>query len=237
MRPRKRATSIANALAEELGSAIVTRRIDPSKPFPIETELCRQYNASRTALREAIKMLTAKGLLTVRPRQGTRIRPEGEWNLLDPQVLHWLLERAFSYKLLIEFTEIRLAVEPGAAALAARAATKEDRKAIQAAIDAMFAAEAGLADPLESDIQFHVAVLRASHNRFYQQLEGMINAALRFSIRRTHDFKGLGTTANDHKKIADAVLSGDTGQAADTMRALILEALYLIRRSEADEAA
>lgn len=224
--------NISEALARDIGVAIVTGRIARDAPFPIETELCQRYSASRTALRDAMKMLTAKGLVSVRPRQGTRIRPELDWNLLDPQVLHWLLERKFSLDLLIEFTEIRLAVEPGAVALAARNATEADRQAIRTAIEAMFAAERGEADPLDTDIAFHLALLKASHNRFYFQLAGMIEAALRFSIRRTHDYKGLMTTAMDHRRIADAVLARDSLAATDAMRALILEALHLIRRSE-----
>jgi DNA-binding FadR family transcriptional regulator len=237
MKPRRKDINISEAVANDLGVAIVTGRLSRDATLPIETQLCQQYGASRTALREAMKLLTAKGLISIRPRQGTRIRPEADWNLLDPQVLRWLLERNFSYNLLIEFTEIRAAVEPGAAALAARHASPEDRAAISAAIASMFAAEKGLADPLEADIAFHAAVLNASANRFYMQLGDMIEAALRFSIRRTRGFKGLMTTAMDHKRIADAVLAGDPLAASDAMRAHIQEALHLIRRAEMDEEA
>jgi len=233
----KKTMNISASVAQDLGIAIVAGRIAREDPFPTEVELCRHYGASRTVLREAIKMLTAKGLLVVRPRLGARIRPEREWNLLDPDVLQWLLERNFSYGLLVEFTEIRLTVEPGAAALAARSTDPTERKQIQDAIEGMFAAERGEADPLETDIAFHVAILNASGNRFYIQLRDMIEAALRFSIRRTHDFKGLMTTALDHKRIADAVLAGDGEAAAEAMRALILEALHLIRLAEAREQA
>jgi DNA-binding FadR family transcriptional regulator len=227
----------SHAVAEDLGIAIVTGRLDPAKPLPVEQDLCRHYHASRTVLREAVKMLTAKGLVHVRPRLGARIRPQAEWNLLDRDVLRWLLERRFSWDLLIEFTEIRLAVEPEAAALAARNATDADREAIEHAAAALFAAERGEADPLESDIAFHSAVLNACGNRFYLGLVDMIEAALRFSIRRTHDFKGLMTTALDHQRISDAVLAGDGPAAADATRALILEALALIRRAQKDEQA
>ena len=108
--------------------------------FP-EVELCETYGVSRTVLREAVKMLTAKGLFGSRPRQGTRVLPESQWNLLDPDVLRWLLERKFSIELLIEFTEVRLAIEPKAAARAARVASSEDKAMIMAAIERMMAAE------------------------------------------------------------------------------------------------
>jgi DNA-binding FadR family transcriptional regulator len=79
-------------------------------PIPIEAQLCRQYSVSRSVLREAVKMLTAKGLLGSRPRLGTWVQPEKDWNLLDPDVLGWLLERKFSPALLIEFTELRISI-------------------------------------------------------------------------------------------------------------------------------
>jgi DNA-binding FadR family transcriptional regulator len=230
----KKTMNLSQAVAQDLGAAIVSGRLDHDAPFPTELELCRRYGASRTALREAIKMLTAKGLLVVRPRTGARIRPEPDWNLLDPEVLQWLLERAFSYDLLIEFTEIRLAVEPGAAALAAHCTDPVAQQAIAAAAEGLFAAERGEVDPLEADIAFHVAILNASGNRFYLQLRDMIAAALRFSIRLTNDYKGMTTTAKDHKRIADAVLAGDAAAAAEATHVLIVEALDLIRRAQAE---
>jgi DNA-binding FadR family transcriptional regulator len=178
-------------------------------------------------------MLTAKGLLGARPRQGTWVRAEEEWNLLDPDVLRWLLERQFKLSLLIEFTEIRLAVEPAAAALAAERCTADDRRAIRAAIARMEAAENGEDDPLESDIAFHVAVVRATHNQFYVQLRELIETALRFSIRTTNRFKGVRlANVDDHKRVADAILAGDGEVAARAMRTLIHEALELMKNNE-----
>src|SRR5260370_15972735 len=113
-----RGQNLTYSIANHIGIAIVTGVYSADNPIPIEAELCRQYSASRPVLREAVKMLTAKGLLGARPRRGTWVQPEDKWNLLDPDVLGWLLERNFSMRLLIEFTEIRLAVEPRAAALA-----------------------------------------------------------------------------------------------------------------------
>jgi DNA-binding FadR family transcriptional regulator len=81
------------SIANNLGVAIVTGTYSADNPIPIEAALCRQFDASRTVLREAVKMLTAKGLLGSRPRLGTWVQPEEEWNLLDPDVLGWLSER------------------------------------------------------------------------------------------------------------------------------------------------
>jgi DNA-binding FadR family transcriptional regulator len=224
-----RGQNLTYGIASELGASIVRGEFSKDNPFPIEGELCKQFGVSRSILREAVKMLTAKGLLGARPRQGTFVQPEDQWNLLDPDVLRWLLERKVSLDLLIEFNEIRLAVEPAAAALAARFAGARGKAAIAAAIARMQAAERGDDDALASDIAFHVAVLHASGNRFYAQLSGLTETALRFSIGVTNSFKGVRlASAADHKKVSDAILAGDAPAAEAAMRFLAEEVLDLM---------
>jgi DNA-binding FadR family transcriptional regulator len=231
--PSTRGQNLTYSLVQDIGIAVVTRVYSDKNPFPVEAELCRHYGASRSVLREAVKMLTAKGLLGARPRQGTWVQPEEMWNLLDPDVLRWLLERNFSLSLLLEFAEIRLAVEPGAAALAARVAGPREKAAIEQAIERMFAAGRGEDDPLASDIAFHVSVLRASGNRFYAQLRELIETALRISIRTTNRFKGVKLASiNDHKRVADAIVAGNAPKAEQAMRELIQETLDLIKKME-----
>lgn len=221
--------NLTYAIVEELGQAVVTQTYGDAMPFPIEAELCKQFGASRTVLREAVKMLTAKGLLSARPRQGTWVEPESHWNLLDPDVLRWLLERKFSLELLAEFTEIRFAIEPMAAALAARNATPEGVARIRHALERMKIAALGEDDPLESDIAFHVAVLHATGNRFYAQFEDVINAALRISIRLTNSVKGVPQAdVAIHEKVLDAIEAGNATKARSTMEGLITEVLDLI---------
>ena len=221
--------NLTSSIVQDLGVAIVTGTYSDRNPFPVEAQLCLQYGASRTALREAVKMLTAKGLLGARPRQGTWVQPESKWNLLDPDILGWLLERKFSPALLTEFTEVRLAIEPQAAALAATAAGPVEKQAVRDAIERMRAAERGEDDPLASDIAFHVAVLHASKNRFYAQLTELTSTALRFSIRTTNRYKGVKlASVADHKRVADAIIAGRPAVAAEAMRKMIQEALDLI---------
>jgi len=228
-------TSITETIVQDLGVAIVTGRYD-GVVFPKESELAEQYGAARTVTREAIKMLVSKGLLSSRRRRGTIVNSEDQWNLLDPDVLRWLLERKFSLELLLEFTEIRMSIEPGAAALAACRASGAERAAVATAIKRMIAAETGEDDPLLSDIAFHVAVLQASGNRFFRQHREMIETALRFSIRKTNDLKGVRlASVMDHKKVADAILSGDVSGAEQKMRELIGSALDLVTRVRAEE--
>jgi DNA-binding FadR family transcriptional regulator len=221
--------NVTTAIVNQLGAAIVTGKYADDNPFPIEAELCRQLGASRSVLREAVKMLTAKGLLVSRPRHGTSVQDESMWNLLDPDVLRWLLERKFSLELLAQFTEIRLAVEPTAAMLAAATATPAGLAEIRSAIERMRAAARGEDDPLESDIAFHVAVLGATGNRFYAQLEGVIDAALRTSIQFTNQYKGVELAdVNEHRKVLDAIEAHDSQRAGEIMEKIIHEVMDLI---------
>lgn len=222
-------------IVQALGVAIVSGNYTVKNPFPIEADLCKQYGASRSVLREAVKMLTAKGLLSARPRQGTWVQPEEHWNLLDPDVLRWLLERKPSYALLREFAQVRLAVEPKAAALAALVATPVMKETICTAIAQMEQADRDEEDLLPFDIAFHLAVLQASGNRFFSQLSGITESALRTSIRMQDRYKGVRrASVPDHKKISDAILAGDAAGAEEAARALIQEALDLINKADTE---
>ncbi|MDM3870060.1 FadR/GntR family transcriptional regulator [Porticoccus sp. W117] len=228
--------NLTQTIVQELGKDIVTERYTAEQPFPIEAELCETFDASRTVLREAVKMLTAKGLLSARPRQGTRVQPEEHWNLLDPDVLSWLLERKFSLPLLAEFAEMRLAIEPMAAGLAAQSASAEQLADIEKAVKRMEAAEAGLDDPLDSDIAFHVAVLNASGNRFLTQFHQMISTALKFSIRFTNSLKGVRiASVAAHRSTYEAIKSGHHKKAKQLMAAMNQEALDMFRKAIAKE--
>ncbi|WP_340644726.1 FadR/GntR family transcriptional regulator [Phenylobacterium sp.] len=226
--------SFTHDIVQRLGQEIVCGVYGAQNPFPIEAELCKRLGVSRSVLREAVKMLTTKGLLNARPRQGTWVEPESNWNLLDPDVLRWFLERKFSPTLLLEFTQVRLAIEPMAASMAARLATDEAKAAIIAGLERMKAAERGEDDPLESDIAFHVAILRASGNRFLGQMRDLIDVALRTSIRLTNRRKGVPLASiADHQRVSDAILAGDAEGASRAMRDLMLEALVLIEQEAA----
>lgn len=221
--------NLTGRIVDDLGAAIVTQRFAVGEILPLEADLCTEYGASRSIVREAVKMLTAKGLLVARQRKGTLVQPESEWNLLDPDVLRWMLEREFSIDLLIDFTEMRLAIEPRAASLAAQNASGAQRRAIMEATDRMFAAERNEDDALESDIAFHVAVLQASNNRFMRQFTDLAETTLRFSIRRTNEYKGVSrASAADHRKVADLIVRGEPLAASRQMFDLIDGALDLL---------
>lgn len=223
--------NLTYGMVDGVGRAIVTGQFDDA-PFPTEAELARRYSVSRSVTREAVKMLTAKGLLTARPRKGTSVQPGAQWNLFDTDVLRWLLERKFSLELLRQFSELRIAIEPAAAALAARAHDAAGIEAIHAGFARMAAAERGDDDPLEADIAFHIAILHASGNPFYRQFRDVVETALRTSIRFTNRFKGRTASLPQHEAVLTAIEQRDGERASAAMHGLIAEVMVLIADAE-----
>lgn len=217
-------------LLETLGRAIVTGAYEAER-FPTEAELAAQHAVSRSVTREAVKMLTAKGLLTARPRKGTTVQPSTCWNLFDTDVLRWLLEREFSLDLLRQFSELRIAIEPAAAALAARTAGPAEIAAIASGYTRMEAAERGEDDALESDIAFHLAVLEACGNPFYRQFRGVVTTALRTSIRFTNRFKGRTASLPAHHAVLAAIQARDPDGARAAMAAIIDDVVMLFEEA------
>jgi DNA-binding FadR family transcriptional regulator len=212
--------NLTHGLLDVLGRKIVTGTYD-RQPFPTEAQLADEYAVSRSVTREAVKMLTAKGLLSARPRQGTIVLPRASWNLFDAHVLHWLLERKFSIDLLLHFTDLRAAIEPAAAELATRQADAVGIARISAGLTRMHAAARGDDDPLESDIEFHVAVLHASGNPFFAQFKDVIVTALHTSIRFTNKIAGHTADLPAHAAVFDAIAAGEATRARSAMDALI----------------
>ena len=219
--------NLTHGMLDTLGRSIVIGCYD-GQIFPTEAQLATQHGVSRSVTREAVKMLTAKGLLSARPRQGTIIQPSTSWNLFDTDVLRWLLERKFSVDLLKHFNQLRVAIEPEAAALAAAFARTEDRAMIDAGLERMIAAERGEDDPLDADIAFHIDILNASGNPFYKQFRDVVTTALQTSIRFTNRIKGRSASVADHGSVRDAIVAGDTDAARTAMRKIIGDVLDLI---------
>lgn len=224
--------NLTQSLVQRIGSSIVRGEIAPGGSLPIEAELSKKFGASRTVMREAVKILTTKGLIGQRPRVGTYVHPEEKWNLLDPEVLKWILDRRFSLRLVHEFLEIRMGIEPAAAVLAAANATAADIGLLKQKLDKMSAALDGEYDALAADIAFHVCILEISHNRFYHQLTPIVETALRFQIRVTNKAKGVDAADfGAHERIFRAISRRQPAAAEKACRAVIQEALDLVVNS------
>lgn len=178
--------NLTQQVVHELGKKIMQGGYQVGDSLPSEADLCTQFNISRTATREAVKMLTAKGLISSRPRQGIKVVDSKHWNLFDADVLNWILLGKPDLYLLRHFLQLRLAIEPEAAFLAAQYASAEDLAAIESALGRMKNATSGMDDTHEADIEFHQSVLQASNNPFFIQLTNFITTALKVNIRFTN---------------------------------------------------
>src|SRR5262245_13048388 len=224
--------NLTQSLVQRLGSSIVRGDLPAGKSLPIAAEAGQKFGPSRTVMREAVKILSTKGLIGQRPRVGTFVHPEDKWDLLDAEVLTWILDRHFSHRLVREFLEVRIGIEPAAAALAAVNATDEDKELLRQKLEKMKGAMNGHFDSVAADIAFHATILEISHNRFYHQLTPIIETALRFSIRITNKAKGAVADYDAHEKIYKAIRSGNSDGAAKACRELIREALALVIKSD-----
>ena len=228
--------NLTQQVADTLGNAIINGTYGAHNPVPSEAVICEQLNVSRSAAREAVKSLAAKGLISSRARQGIRVLPETEWNLFDADVLRWIRDANPSLELLKEFTELRTAVEPEAAMLAAQRQNHDKIKLIGDALERMKRAETGLEDPLEADIAFHLSILDASENRFFMQLGRIIDTTLRVSIRFTNMRTGVvGVNYEDHKKIYDGIVSNKPTVAEKQAKALMDSALQTINSALSEQ--
>lgn len=223
-------SNLTDRVTEVLGRAIVSGEYEAGAVFQIN-QLATTFNASRTVMREAVKALTAKGLVTSRASVGSIVRAETDWNLSDADVLNWFLHgRGSRLQLIREFNDFRIAIEPTAAMLAAARGDETAIAAIFTALDRMRAAEQGEYDSLDADVEFHVAILRASGNRLFYNMRHTIDVALRISIRVTNRQKAVAVaSASDHAKVADAIRAGDESGAHQAMLNLLIEARQLLK--------
>ncbi len=181
-------------LTHDLGNAIVSGSYKIDQGLPTEAQLCIEYKVSRSATREAIKMLSAKGLIISRPKTGILVLPQSNWDIFDTDVLSWILNSTPSLSLLKSFSEIRVTFEPQAAALAAVNATYKDIEDIEQALTNMEQAAEESTDALAAVIAFHTAILTASGNCFIVQLSDLISTAI-----LVHDLQTKASTPkNDY---------------------------------------
>jgi len=178
--------NLTQQVVHALGQKILQGHYKVGDRLPSEADLCTQFNISRTATREAVKMLTAKGLISSRPRQGITVVESKHWNLFDVDVLDWVLLGKPDLYLLRHFLQLRLALESEAAYLAALYATEADLKAIESSLVRMKDATNGMDDTHEADIEYHQSVLEASNNPFFIQLKNFITTALKVNLRFTN---------------------------------------------------
>lgn len=213
---------LRGAVAHYLGSAIVSGQIAPGETLTGEIANAEALDVSRSAYREAVQVLTAKGLVESRPKAGTRVLPRSRWNILDPQVLAWAFSAEPDVSFVRDLFELRAIVEPAAARLAAERRDKDDLKTMKDALAKMrrhtLATEAGRA----ADRAFHDALLGATHNSAMMALSASISAAVSWTTEFKQRSRALPRDpVPDHAKVFDAIAAGDPDAASAAMRALV----------------
>lgn len=229
-RPRKPSTRskerLHGSIARELGVAIVSGRIEPGETLDNEIDSSEQMAVSRTAYREAVRTLAAKGLVASRPKRGTQVRPKSDWQLLDPEVLSWFFEGRPSQEFLVGLFELRAIIEPAAAALAAERRTADDLATMRDALQRMERHGLHTADGQSADRDFHDAVLAATRNRALVALSSSIGAAVRWTtIFKQRKRRLPRDPMPDHWRVFDAIAAGGPDAARGAMHDLVSLAL------------
>ncbi len=230
--PRGTGARHHGAIAQKLGVAILSGYYAPGHVLGAEVIAAETLGVSRTAYREAVQVLTAKGLVESRPKTGTRVLQRDRWNLLDPDVLAWAFAGEPDIEFIRALFELRSIVEPAAAALATSRRNDADLEAIEAALGGMeqpsLASDAGRS----ADRDFHAAILRATGNDALIVLSSSIGAAVNWTTKFKQRTRALPRNPIlDHRRVFDAIAAGDAESAGATMRALVNLALEDTSRS------
>ncbi len=215
-------TGVHARIVHGIGAAIVSGIFQPGDRLPNDSELTDQFQASRTAIREAMKVLATKGLIEARQRAGTRVRPRHEWDLLDADVLSWHSPETISEKLAGDLIELREVIEPVAARLAASRATEEDIENMVRASNLMAAGLDDLEIYYEGDVAFHLSILAASHNQLLKRLNGIIGTVLSLSFSLQKDtLVGPKEGLEAHWDVVERIRAHDRRGAERAMRHVI----------------
>lgn len=206
-------------VARDLGIAIVQGRHKPGEVLPSELTAVQTLKISRPAYREAIRMLAAKNLVEIRPKSGTRVLPRRQWNLLDPDVLGWILQNGPPDTFLTALFDVRMIVEPAAAALAAQRRTQAHLEEMADALDIMGQHPHDSPEGQAADEVFHRVLLDAADNEVLSQLASLIGA----SVGYIAEFKRSRHVPRDPKPDHDALFRAIAARRSEAARLIMLK--------------
>jgi DNA-binding FadR family transcriptional regulator len=216
-----RQEKLSEMVAGSLGRRIVSGRYRPGDTLPIEPKIQQEFGVSRTAVREAVRLLAAKGLIASRPKVGTRVRPMAEWNMLDSDVLRWQIDQNPSEDFINALFEMREIIEPAAASLAAERASEAELAEMTRAMDGIEAHPRGSTAQIEADVNFHKAILEASHNPMLRSVGAMIQSALTITFTLGWRTVMARDAVLQHRAVCDAITLRDRDAAYIAMRKLL----------------
>ncbi|MCG6566657.1 FadR/GntR family transcriptional regulator [Tessaracoccus sp. ZS01] len=215
-------------VVRRLGLSIIRGAYVPGDIINIEA-LEPEFGVSKTAIREAVRVLGAKGLVDSRPRRGTFVRERAAWDLLDSDIMQWRREaQTDADQLLSDLSELRDTIEPAAAKLAATRHTPEDLAALWSAFEAFASAGDDVAQLIAADLDFHRLLLQATHNELFVRLDVVVTHALEARNRIQHHPEARWMDpVPDHLAVLEAVAARDPQGAERAMQ-------YALRESDED---
>ena len=217
-------------VVESLGESIVCGVFQPGDALPGEAQLASEMAVSRTVLREALKVLAAKGLIETRQKTGMRVRDSRYWNHLDADVLGWRCASLPTDDFVEKLVEMREIVEPAAVMTAARRRDPAQLEAIREALAAMEAAET-LDDWAAADLRFHETVLLATNNELLSALFSVIESALgTFFVMSARTAKNFKYALPHHRAVYEAIRRRRPNEAAAAMHTMIEDSRANMRK-------
>ena len=212
-------------LSRELGVAIVTGEYQVGEILPGELEIASRYGVSRSVVREALRMLSARGLIASKPKTGTRVRPREDWHLLDPTLLEWMFEAAPPADFVRALFELRLIVEPAAAELAAKKRSARQLSMLGHALEDMAEHKLSTERGRLADQNFHAAILEATDNELLVNLSASIGAAVRWTTHfKYRARKKPRDSIEEHRRLFQAIADNDGEAARQATVELIVKA-------------
>ena len=215
-----------DSIAKQLGVRILRGELPEGHLFPGEIEFSAELGVSRSVLREAFQVLSAKGLVESRPKAGTRVNVRRQWSLLDPDLLAWQFQAEPSRQFLRDLFELRMVVEPAAAALAATRRTKAQVAEMAAALDLMAANGLATEAGRRADQRFHVAMIEATRNDAIIALSSSIMAAIAWTTIFKQRKRALPRDPMpEHRRLLKAIADREPKRAERAMAELVRLAL------------
>lgn len=226
-------------LIDAVGSQIVGGHYAPGEILPTEAELTEEHGVSRTSVREAMRVLAAKGLVEIRQKVGTRVRQPEQWNVFDTDILRWHSEQGLGAEILRDLVETRQVLEPAAARLAAGRASLDDLKRMEDAVRAMTEHAPDHDAYAHADVDFHLAVYAASHNLLLRQFGSVVADLLylTFNIQQVvaaADDRVLEQDAERHAAVFRAIDRGNGEAAAEAMLSVVLDGKSALTKALSD---
>jgi GntR family transcriptional regulator, galactonate operon transcriptional repressor len=222
--PQVKKESLFSQVTDFVAGAIMSGKYKTGELLPNEDDLRGDITVSRTAYREAIKFLSAKGLIEARPKSGTRVAAASTWNLLDPDVLRWSLEADPNEAFIRELFELRRIVEPNATRLAAERRSSSDLSVIARALEVMEEQPVFSDASIRADVRFHEAIFEATHNRAVMCLKPVISSTVLWSMRIRSDTALFAQSIGNHRRIYQAIADGEEERAAALSTLLVMQA-------------